>query len=147
MQKKRNTLLKLLRFEKETLEEKIERLLKEEEEVTEKIEKTKLDTMIVNLKQEKEELEERIEKLERERKDVIRDMKVVGFMGELKCPKDYHCYKRKYEELCKAEYFGETKALLCLEEEPQSCTFSLAYKDTHYCQCPLRNYIAEEIGK
>ena len=147
MQKKRNTLLKLLRFEKKSLEERVERLLKEKEEVAEKIEKTKLDKIVVDLRQENEELEERIEKLERERENIVRDMKIVEFMGELQCPKDYQCYKSKYEKLCKTEYFGETEVLLCLEEEPQSCTFSLSYKDTYYCQCPLRYFIAEEIGK
>ena len=43
MSKKRNTLLKLLRFEKETLEEKIERLLREKEEVSVKIKQIELD--------------------------------------------------------------------------------------------------------
>lgn len=61
------------------------------------------------LKQENEELEERIEKLEREREDVIRDMKVVKFIGELQCLKDYQCYKRNYVALCETESFGETK--------------------------------------
>ena len=147
MQKKRNTLLKLLKFEKETLEARIERLLKEKKEVSQQIEKTKFEKMIVALKQEIGELEERIKNLERERKTVIRDMKVVEFMGELKCPKDFQCYKRKYEKLCKTEYFGETKILHCLEEAPQSCTFALSYKDTYFCQCPLRIFIAEEMGK
>ncbi len=147
MQKKRNTLLKLLKFEKKTLEERIERLLKEKEEVDRQIEKTKFDKMIVYLKQEIEELEERIKNLEQERKTVIQDMKAVEFMGELKCPKDFQCYKSKYEKLCKTEFFAETKVLHCLEEAPQSCTFALSYKDAYYCQCPLRYFIAEEIGK
>ena len=147
MSKKRNTLLKLLKFEKKTLEERIEKLLKEKEEVAQKIKKIKPEKMVVDLKQENEELEERIVKLEKERAKVDRDLKVVGFMGELKCPKDFKCYKKNYEKLCKADYFGETTVLLCLEEEPQSCTFSLLFNDTYYCQCPLRNYIAEEIDK
>ena len=147
MSKKRNTLLKLLRFEKVALEGRIERLLREKQEMSEKIKHIELEKLVGSLRNEKEELEERIEKLEKEREDVVRDMKVVGFMGDLKCPKDFQCYKRKYEELCKTDYFGETNVLLCLEEEPQSCTFSLSYKERYYCQCPLRNYIAEEIGK
>ena len=147
MSKKRNTLLKLLRFEKVTLEGRIERLLREKQEMNEKIKHIELEKLVGGLRNEKEELEERIEKLEKEREDVVRDMKVVGFMGDLKCPKDFQCYKTKYEKLCKTDYFGETNVLLCLEEEPQSCTFSLSYKERYYCQCPLRNYIAEEIGK
>ena len=147
MSKKRNTLLKLLRFEKVTLEEGIERLLREKQEMSEKIKHIELEKLVGSLRNEKEELEERIETLEKEREDVVRDMKVVGFMGDLKCPKDFQCYNKKYEDLCKTEFFGETKVLLCLEEEPQACIFSLSYKEIYYCQCPLRNYIAEEIGK
>ena len=147
MSKKRNTLLKLLRFEKEKLEERTERLLKEKEELSEKIEKIKLEEMVVALTQEKEELEERISMLERERKDVVRDLKIVSFMGELKCPKDFQCYNKKYKDLCKTESFGKTKVFLCLEEDPHSCTFCLQYKDMYFCQCPLRHFIAEEIGK
>ena len=147
MQKKRNTLLKLLKFEKDTLEERIERLRKEKKEVVKKIDETKIDHMIVDLQQGNEELEERITNLEKERETVVRDMKAVEFLGELKCPKDYQCYKSKYEELCKAAFLDGTKVLHCLEEQPQSCTFALYYKDSNYCQCPLRIFIAEEIGK
>ena len=103
--------------------------------------------MLFDLKREKEELQERIENLKREKKDVVRDMKIVDFMDELKCPKDFQCYNRKYEELCKTEYFGETKVLLCLAEEPRSCIFSLLFKDAFYCQCPLRNYTADEVER
>ena len=141
-------MLRLLKFEKETLEDKIEKLLKETKEVNAKIKQIELESLLFDLKREKEELQERIENLKREKKDVVRDMKiVVGFMGDLKCPKDFQCYNRKYEELCKTEYFGETKVLLCLAEEPRSCIFSLSFKDAFYCQCPLRNYIADEVGR
>ena len=147
MAKKRNTLLKLLKFEKETLEEKIENLLKEKKEISVKIKQIELESLEFDLKRERKELQERIENLQREKKDVVRDMKIVDFMDELKCPKDFQCYNRKYEELCKTEYFGETKVLLCLAEEPQACIFSLSFKDTCYCQCPLRNYIADEVER
>ena len=147
MAKKRNTLLKLLKFEKETLEEKIENLLKEKKEISVKIKQIELESLEFDLKRERKELQERIENLQREKKDVVRDMKIVDFMDELKCPKNFQCYNKKYEELCKTEYFGETKVLFCLAEEPQACIFSLSYKDAYYCQCPLRNYIADEVDK
>jgi hypothetical protein len=147
LQKKRNTLLKLLKFEKETLEEKIENLVKEKKEISVKIKQIELESLEFDLKRERKELQERIENLQREKKDVVRDMKIVDFMDELKCPKDFQCYNKKYEELCKTEYFGETKVLLCLAEEPRSCIFSLSFKDAFYCQCPLRNYIADEVER
>ena len=53
--------------------------------------------MVFNLKGEREELRERIEILRSEKKDVVKNMKVVSFMGELRCPKDFLCYNKKYE--------------------------------------------------
>jgi len=147
MPKKAKTLLKLLSFEKEKLEERIRSLLREKEVLNKKIKKIKPEKLAVDLKQEKEELEERIESLKKEKEDVISHRKVVEMIGELKCPKDFQCYKSKYDELCNAEFKGRPDILHCLEEAPDECIFSLSYMGIHYCQCPLRNYIAEKIGR
>ena len=147
MPKKAKKLLNLLSFEKEKLEDRIQRLLREKEVLNRKIKETKLEKIAVDLKQEMEELEERIESLEQEKEDVKTHQKVVEIIGDLKCPKDFQCYKSKYDELCNAGFNGKPGMLCCLEEEPNECIFSLSYRDTYYCQCPLRNHIAEKVGK
>jgi len=144
---KNNTLIKLLRSEKEKLEEKIEELLKEKEDIGKEIGGTKLEKLVVGLNQEKEELKERIESLTREKEDIIRHLEIVGIIGELKCPKDFQCCKGKNAEFCRAEFMGESRFLHCFENKPGECIFSLSYEDKYYCQCPLRNYIAENTGK
>jgi len=66
----------------------------------------------------------------------------------MKCPKDFKCYKSGLESLCKAKDFGVYESLMCLdEEEAQKCVFSVRYAYKHFCQCPLRTYIAKKLGK
>jgi seryl-tRNA synthetase len=147
MSKKKNTVLSSLNREKKRLEARIKRLLKEKETISEKMEHIKLKKIVDDLKHEKAELEERIESLEREKADVIQQIELTKIIGALRCPKNYHCYRTKYKELCKAELVGKLKIVHCLEEDSQGCIFSLLYKDAYYCQCPLRNYIAEKIER
>ena len=147
MSKKVNTLLKLLNSEREKIEERIQAILIEKEVLVGKIRETKLEKLVVGLKKEKEELEERIGSLKKEKEDVITHRKVVEIIGELQCPKGFLCYKSNYNELCKAGFNGKPGILHCLEDEPNECIFSLSLRNTYYCQCPLRNYIAEKVGK
>jgi vacuolar-type H+-ATPase subunit I/STV1 len=106
MPNKTKTLLKLLSLEKEKLEERIQSLLTEKEVLNKKIKKIKLEKLVVDLKQEKEELDERIESLKKEKEDIRSHRKVVEIIGDLKCPKDFQCYKSKYKALCKAGVNG-----------------------------------------
>lgn len=147
MSKKKNAVFRSLILEKKRLEARIKRLLQEKETISEKMEHIKLETIVDDLKHEKAELEERIERLEKEKTDVMQDIEVTEIIGGLKCPKNYRCYRKKYKELCKAEFVEQVKIVHCLEEDAKGCIFSLLYKDAYYCQCPLRNYIAEKIER
>jgi hypothetical protein len=91
-----------------------------------------------------EELEERIQTLKKEKKDILLKMGEEEILNELKCPKDFQCYKTKYKELCKARFMGSSKILLCLEDASESCIFSSSLDGICFCQCPLRNYIANK---
>jgi len=73
--------------------------------------------------------------------------KLEEIIGQMKCPKDFVCYKSGLKTLCKAEDVGMKSYLKCLEENPGECTFSLGYAESHYCTCPLRRYIAKKEGK
>jgi len=73
--------------------------------------------------------------------------KIEEIIGEMKCPKDFVCYKSELQDLCKAEDVGMQSYLKCLEENPSDCVFSMGYAESHYCTCPLRCYIAKKEGK
>lgn len=72
---------------------------------------------------------------------------IEKIMGNLECPKDFKCYRSGFEDLCKAKVVGTENHLLCLEEEPTSCTFSVFVGNTYYCQCPLRIYLTLKLNK
>lgn len=147
MAQKKQTVLSSLSLEKKRLDARIKRLLREKETISEKMEQVKLEKIVDDLKHEQAELEERIERLEKEKEDIVEHMEVTEIIGGLKCPKNYHCYRTKYTELCRAAFVDSLKVLHCLEENAQGCIFALSYKDAWYCQCPLRNYIAEKIKR
>jgi hypothetical protein len=69
-------------------------------------------------------------------------------IGSMQCPKDFKCYTSELKSLCKAKKFDAFESLMCVnDEEAQECLFSVRYAYTYFCQCPLRNYIAEKFGK
>jgi hypothetical protein len=73
---------------------------------------------------------------------------IERIIGQLKCPKDFVCYKSGFETLCKAEDVGMESYLACLEEHSFECKFSVGFfGDRYYCACPLRVYIAKELKK
>jgi len=69
-------------------------------------------------------------------------------IDKMQCPKEFKCYKSGLNSLCKAKKFDVYESLMCLnDEEAQKCLFSVRYAYKYFCQCPLRNYIAEKVGK
>lgn len=74
-------------------------------------------------------------------------IKLEELIGQIKCPKDFVCYKSELKDLCKAADIGMKSYLKCLEENPRACVFSRGYAESHYCTCPLRREIAREEGK
>lgn len=70
---------------------------------------------------------------------------IEEIIGQLKCPKDFECYKSGFKVLCKAVDVGVESFLECLEERPFKCKFSVAFGGLYYCQCPLRVYIAKKL--
>jgi hypothetical protein len=73
--------------------------------------------------------------------------KIEEIIGQLKCSKDFECYKAGYENLCKAKDIGLESFLECLEQDLQGCQFSIPFGNTRFCQCPLRVYIAKKLNK
>ena len=72
---------------------------------------------------------------------------IEKIIGQMKCAKDFQCYKSGLKALCKAKDIGITSYLQCLEENAFGCQFSVRFGDKYYCECPLRVYIAKELKK
>ena len=78
--------------------------------------------------------------------EIISFPTVEKIVGRLKCPKDFYCYKRSYNSLSNKENGGVKPISICLHEQLQECTFSFPGQNNFLCKCPLRDYIAKELG-
>jgi hypothetical protein len=65
----------------------------------------------------------------------------------IKCPKNFRCYKSGLEYLCKAEDIGQESFLACKEKDGATCKFAVPLGKAYFCQCPIRIYIAKNLGK
>jgi hypothetical protein len=79
--------------------------------------------------------------------DAELEKEIREIIGDLRCPKDFKCYRSGFENLCKAtQVDGVVSYLECLEEDPKECVFSryVSVGDSSFylCACPLRKYIA-----
>ncbi len=73
--------------------------------------------------------------------------RIKRIINEIECSKDFVCYKLKIKTLCNAEDIGMKSYLLCLEKQPQKCTFSLFFVDEYLCKCPIRIFLAKKLKK
>jgi hypothetical protein len=72
---------------------------------------------------------------------------IEEIIGHTACPKGFECYKKGFHNLCRAEDVGLESFVLCLEDNGNLCVFSVPYAYSHYCRCPIRVYIAKNLGK
>jgi hypothetical protein len=68
-------------------------------------------------------------------------------MRGLECPKEFICYKSGFTHLGKVRKTGASGFLECLEPDSRNCQFSLPFGDPPACLCPVRIYLAAELGK
>jgi hypothetical protein len=72
---------------------------------------------------------------------------IERIIGRLQCSKNFKCYRKGFDDLCKAQEIGLETFLECLEEDPHECPFSMPLGGTVYCRCPLRVYVAKNLKK
>jgi len=73
---------------------------------------------------------------------------IEQIMAEMRCLKDFECYKSELENLCKVEDIGVDGSVVCVEQTPRACEFSLFLEyNKRLCLCPLRVYIAKRFNR
>ena len=76
--------------------------------------------------------------------------RIEEIKNSMQCPKDFECVACGFENLCKVRDFGDDQSLQCLEETTPPCSFAGVYDYGFlmcFCRCPLRVYIAKNLGK
>jgi hypothetical protein len=75
------------------------------------------------------------------------EKEIAEIVGDLKCSKNFKCYRSGFETLCRIKAAGtEEQVLVCLEKHPLKCKF-LNLTGGYICECPLRTYIARKLKK
>jgi len=75
------------------------------------------------------------------------NIKIEEILDGLKCPKNYLCYTSGHEKVCEVKDIGLESFLVCLERNPTGCKFCVKFGGIHFCECPLRIYIAKKLKK
>jgi hypothetical protein len=72
--------------------------------------------------------------------------KIEKLIGEIKCDLDFRCYKSRFKDICEAKNIGMEDFIDCHDKTPTKCRYAMSFGDAYFCHCPLRNYLAREIG-
>jgi len=76
--------------------------------------------------------------------------RIDEILGQMECPKGFKCVESGFDRLCKAKDFGNEQYLVCLKKTYPLCQFVLVDDyghETRFCRCPLRVYLAQNLGK
>jgi len=74
-------------------------------------------------------------------------LQIEEIIGQMKCPKDFICYKSGFESLCRTEDTGTESFIKCMGEDHQRCTFSIPFGYGYMCHCRLRVYICKKLKR
>lgn len=76
------------------------------------------------------------------------ECEIKAIMAEMKCPKGFRCYESEFEDLAPVEAFPRNDIVECRRADPVSCPMSFTFGiDMAICTCPLRRYVALELGR
>ena len=75
------------------------------------------------------------------------ERKIKAIMADMECPKGFRCYESKFEDLGPVEAFPGSYVVECRGTDRSSCLMSFTFDiDMAICACPLRRYVALELG-
>ncbi len=76
------------------------------------------------------------------------DRQIIEEMtGGTECRKEFKCCSNEFTNVCRAKDIGIKSFLVCMEDQPQKCNFSLTFADIFFCKCPIRVYISKKLKK
>lgn len=79
---------------------------------------------------------------EKQEKEIVKIMTEM----EMDCPKHFSCCGPSPTDLCKANYVISTHMVECIEMTNQPCKFKSLLGEGGLCKCPLRCFLAKELG-
>jgi len=71
--------------------------------------------------------------------------RIEEIMAGMECEKDFECYKSGFKKIGRAKNEGLLGYVECLEDPDRLCKFKVPFRDSVFCKCPLRVYVAREL--
>ncbi|MHC4742214.1 MAG: hypothetical protein ACYS8Z_09895 [Planctomycetota bacterium] len=71
---------------------------------------------------------------------------IEKIISTMKCSKGFICYKSNFEQLCIVVNPGEGKIIECSPLNQGPCAYRFSFMGKVFCKCPLRYYIAKNLG-
>jgi hypothetical protein len=73
--------------------------------------------------------------------------KIEEIISQIKCDKDFECYKSNFTRIGKVKDIGLKSFVECQAKKPTGCRFMLPFGHSYLCQCPLRVYASKVLQK
>jgi hypothetical protein len=73
---------------------------------------------------------------------------IKKIMAEMDCPRGFRCYESKFEDLAPVRAFPGNDVVECRKAEESYCPMSFRFGlGGAFCKCPLRRYVALNLGR
>ena len=73
---------------------------------------------------------------------------VQKIMAEMDCPKSFPCYESGFEDIAPVKVLAGSTLVQCFKANESYCPKSFSFgKNTMFCECALRRYMALELGR
>lgn len=73
---------------------------------------------------------------------------IEKIMAGMDCPKGFSCYKSDFENLVPVRVFRGADVIQCQHPELLDCKYARLFgSGMVFCECPLRDYAALELGR
>ncbi len=72
---------------------------------------------------------------------------VQKLMAQISCPRNFACYESKFEDITPVRVISDN-AIECFKAKEFFCQMSISFgMSTMLCRCPLRRYVALNLGR
>ena len=78
---------------------------------------------------------------------LCQEREIEQIISGIDCPKDFACHRSGFKNLSRVKVIADGKLIECLQEDARMCQFALTFGNAIFCKCPLRFYIAKNLGR
>lgn len=76
------------------------------------------------------------------------DREIKAIISAMDCQYGFPCYESRFEKLIPVQIFRGANVIRCQHMARRSCQYGSVFGDgIVFCKCPLRTYVAFELGR